>query len=73
MEFISIQKLDSSAGANGGETASLAVVMLGLGMAILALCLLYLSCRLRKVRRRLRRGKVLDTEEGEFLVNGMYL
>lgn len=50
-----------------------AVVALALGLAITALLLVFVGCRLRNVKRRIRRGRPLNSNEADYLVNGMYL
>ncbi|XP_074653789.1 uncharacterized protein LOC141907949 [Tubulanus polymorphus] len=50
-----------------------AVIALSLGLAIMALLLLIVGCRLRTVKRRLRRGRPLNSNEADYLINGMYL
>ena len=50
-----------------------AVIALGLGLSVTALLLLFVGCRLRTVKTRLRRGRPLTTGEADYLINGMYL
>ena len=50
-----------------------AVVVLALGLAVTALLLIFVGCRLRMVKRRLRRGRPLNSNEADYLINGMYL
>ena len=50
-----------------------AVIALALGLSITALLLVFVGCRLRSVKRRLRRGRPLNSNEADYLVNGMYL
>ena len=50
-----------------------AIVALALGLAITAILLVFVGCRLRNVKRRLRRGRPLNSNEADYLVNGMYL
>ncbi len=72
---VGVERIGSS--DTGGT--SLAALMLGLGLALLAAFLVFISCRLRAARADLRRarpgrrGKPMNTAEGELLINGMYL
>ncbi|XP_030638797.1 low-density lipoprotein receptor-related protein 11 [Chanos chanos] len=50
-----------------------AILPLALGLIISALLLLMVGCRLRLVRRRLKKARPLTTEESDYLINGMYL
>ena len=50
-----------------------AVVALSLGLAITFLLLFFVGCRLRNVRKRLRRGRPMNSNEADYLINGMYL
>lgn len=50
-----------------------AVVVLAMGLAVTALLLIFVGCRLRMVKRRLRRGRPLNSNEADYLINGMYL
>ncbi|XP_064623186.1 trithorax group protein osa-like isoform X2 [Lineus longissimus] len=50
-----------------------AVVALSLSLAITVILVLFLGCRLRTVKRRLKRGRVLTSNEADYLINGMYL
>jgi len=64
---VTVERIDS------GST-SLAALILGLGMCLLAVFLVYISCRLKTARRRIKRqGKAMDSAEGDMLINGMYL
>lgn len=49
------------------------VVALSLGLAITLLMLIFVGCRLRTVKRRLRKGRALHSNEADYLINGMYL
>ncbi|XP_037797087.1 low-density lipoprotein receptor-related protein 11-like [Penaeus monodon] len=56
--------------------ASGAVLALAMGVCITALLVVLVGCRLRGVRRRLRRhrgSKSLYAHDADYLVNGMYL
>ncbi|MBN3315782.1 LRP11 protein, partial [Atractosteus spatula] len=59
----------------GGHPApeSGAVVPLALGLAITALLLLMVACRLRLVRQKLKKARPITSEESDYLINGMYL
>ncbi|XP_061480089.1 low-density lipoprotein receptor-related protein 11 isoform X1 [Rhineura floridana] len=50
-----------------------AVLPLALGLAITALLLLMVACRLRLVRQKLKKARPLMSEESDYLINGMYL
>ncbi|CAH1792595.1 unnamed protein product, partial [Owenia fusiformis] len=50
-----------------------AVIALSLGLCITVLLLFYVGCRLRRVQSRLRRGKPMNSNEADYLINGMYL
>ena len=50
-----------------------AVIALSLGLVISALLLFFVGCRLRTVKKRLRRGRPLNSNEADYLINGMYL
>ena len=46
---------------------------LALGLAITLILLIFVGCRLRTVKRRLRKGRALHSNEADYLINGMYL
>ncbi|XP_053566629.1 low-density lipoprotein receptor-related protein 11 isoform X1 [Bombina bombina] len=50
-----------------------AVLPLALGLAITAVLLLMVACRLHLVRQKLKRARPLKSEESDYLINGMYL
>ncbi|KAM4693158.1 low-density lipoprotein receptor-related protein 11 [Discoglossus pictus] len=50
-----------------------AVLPLALGLAITALLLLMVVCRLQLVRQKLKKARPLKSEESDYLINGMYL
>jgi len=50
-----------------------AILVLALGLSITALLLIFAGCRLRTVKRRLRKGRPLNSNEADYLINGMYL
>lgn len=50
-----------------------AVVALALGLAITAILLIFVGCRLRNMKRRLRKGRPMNSNEADYLINGMYL
>nr|XP_060609532.1 low-density lipoprotein receptor-related protein 11 isoform X2 [Anolis sagrei ordinatus] len=50
-----------------------AVLPLALGLAITALLLLMVVCRLRLVRHKLKKARPIMSEESDYLINGMYL
>lgn len=49
------------------------IVALSLGLAITLMLLIFVGCRLRTVKKRIRRGKALHSNEADYLINGMYL
>ena len=49
------------------------IVALALGLAITMMLLIFVGCRLRTVKRRLRKGRALHSNEADYLINGMYL
>ncbi|XP_065155908.1 uncharacterized protein [Atheta coriaria] len=55
------------------ETPGGAVLSLSLGLVLTALMGILIGCRLRVVRRRLRRGGKSFAHDADYLVNGMYL
>ncbi|ELU16574.1 hypothetical protein CAPTEDRAFT_225456 [Capitella teleta] len=50
-----------------------AVISLALGLAITAILLVFVGCRLRHMKHRLRKGRPLNSNEADYLINGMYL
>ncbi|XP_038618223.1 low-density lipoprotein receptor-related protein 11 [Tachyglossus aculeatus] len=50
-----------------------AVLPLALGLAITALLLFMVACRLRLVRQKLKKARPITSEESDYLINGMYL
>lgn len=50
-----------------------AVLPLALGLAITALLLLMVVCRLRLVKQKLKKARPITSEESDYLINGMYL
>lgn len=49
------------------------IIALSLGLAFTVILLIFVACRLRNVRRRLRKGRPLHSNEADYLINGMYL
>jgi len=49
------------------------IVALSLGLAITLMLLVFVGCRLRNVKRRIRKGRALHSNEADYLINGMYL
>lgn len=68
--FITQTKLDSVK-----EVVSMQgpIIALSLGLAFTFILLVFVACRLRNVRRRLRKGRPLHSNEADYLINGMYL
>ena len=50
-----------------------AVIVLAMGLGITAILLMFVGCRLRNVKRRLRKGRPMNSNEADYLINGMYL
>lgn len=49
------------------------IVALALGLGVTMMLLVYVGCRLRNVKRRIRKGRALHSNEADYLINGMYL
>jgi hypothetical protein len=49
------------------------IVALALGLGITVILLFFVGCRLRNVKRRIRKGRALHSNEADYLINGMYL
>lgn len=62
------QKVESYTDSSQGP-----IVALALGLAITLILLIFVGCRLRTVKRRLRKGRALHSNEADYLINGMYL
>ncbi|KRY90496.1 Low-density lipoprotein receptor-related protein 11 [Trichinella pseudospiralis] len=48
-----------------------AALLLGTGIAMAGIVLVYVGCRLRNRKRRIRIGQMMTADEGEFLIGGM--
>ncbi|KAL5009152.1 hypothetical protein ScPMuIL_014733 [Solemya velum] len=59
--------------ASPTDNAQGPIVALALGLAITLILLIFVGCRLRNVKRRLRKGRALHSNEADYLINGMYL
>ncbi|XP_030050965.1 low-density lipoprotein receptor-related protein 11 [Microcaecilia unicolor] len=66
-----ISKMSHDGGHPAPETG--AVLPLALGLAITALLLLMVACRLRLVRQKLKKARPISSEASDYLINGMYL
>uniref|UniRef100_A0A8C3VK83 Low-density lipoprotein receptor-related protein 11 n=1 Tax=Catagonus wagneri TaxID=51154 RepID=A0A8C3VK83_9CETA len=67
---------ESKSNRGGGEHPAPeagAVLPLALGLAITALLLLMVACRLRLVKQKLKKARPITSEESDYLINGMYL
>ncbi|XP_020765929.2 low-density lipoprotein receptor-related protein 11 isoform X1 [Odocoileus virginianus] len=67
---------ESKSNRGGGEHPAPeagAVLPLALGLAITALLLLMVACRLRLVKQKLKQARPITSEESDYLINGMYL
>ncbi|XP_067398499.1 low-density lipoprotein receptor-related protein 11 [Emydura macquarii macquarii] len=69
---IVVSKSDQAAGRHPVPETG-AVLPLALGLAITALLLLMVACRLRLVRQKLKKARPITSEESDYLINGMYL
>lgn len=49
------------------------IIALSLGLAFTLMLLVFVGCRLRNVKRRIRKGRPLHSNEADYLINGMYL
>lgn len=50
-----------------------AIVALVLGIVLMTVLLVLAGCRLRHFRKRYRKGRHLNSNEADYLINGMYL
>lgn len=50
-----------------------AIVALVLGIVLTTVLLVLAGCRLRHFRKRYRKGRHLNSNEADYLINGMYL
>ena len=64
------EEISMTSGSNSPQGA---VIALGLGLAVTVMLLAFVGCRLRMVKRRLRRGRPVNSNEADYLINGMYL
>ncbi|ERE84889.1 low-density lipoprotein receptor-related protein 11, partial [Cricetulus griseus] len=70
--YIFQSKNDQARGEHPAPEAG-AVLPLALGLAITALLLLMVTCRLRLVKQKLKKARPITSEESDYLINGMYL
>lgn len=70
--YIFESKSDGGGGAHPAPETG-AVLPLALGLAITALLLLMVACRLRLVKQKLKKARPITSEESDYLINGMYL
>ncbi|GAB6021624.1 hypothetical protein CHUAL_004209 [Chamberlinius hualienensis] len=68
---LEISEVDAVHAQRSSESSG-AIVALTLGLSITGLLLVLVGCRLRMVRRRLRKGRAY-AHDADYLVNGMYL
>ncbi|KAM7136924.1 low-density lipoprotein receptor-related protein 11 isoform 1-T1 [Molossus nigricans] len=67
---------ESKSNRGGGEHPAPeigAVLPLALGLAVTALLLLMVACRLRLLKQKLKKARPITSEESDYLINGMYL
>ncbi|RUS73631.1 hypothetical protein EGW08_018604, partial [Elysia chlorotica] len=57
----------------GGGNAEGPIVALSLGLALTLVLLVMVACRLRGFKHRLSKGRPLNQNEADYLINGMYL
>ncbi|XP_023666008.2 low-density lipoprotein receptor-related protein 11 [Paramormyrops kingsleyae] len=69
---VEVAKPYSVQGGHPGPESG-AVLPLALGLIITALLLIMVGCRLRLVRRKLKKARPIMSEESDYLINGMYL
>ncbi|XP_018118720.2 low-density lipoprotein receptor-related protein 11 isoform X1 [Xenopus laevis] len=69
--FLNLKDVPQGSGHPVPETG--AVLPLALGLAITALLLLMVVCRLQLVKQKLKKARPLTSEESDYLINGMYL
>ena len=50
-----------------------AVIVLVLGLILTFTMLIVVGCRLRTMKMRIRRGAAVNSQEADYLINGMYL
>ncbi|KAM9234801.1 low-density lipoprotein receptor-related protein 11 isoform 2-T2 [Dugong dugon] len=70
--FIFESKSDGGGGEHPAPETG-AALPLALGLAITALLLLMVACRLRLVKQKLKKARPITSEESDYLINGMYL
>ncbi|GAB1598314.1 low-density lipoprotein receptor-related protein 11-like isoform X2 [Argonauta hians] len=59
--------------ASPTDNAQGPIVALALGLSFTTMLLIFVGCRLHRVKRRLRKGRALHSNEADYLINGMYL
>ncbi|XP_014787336.1 uncharacterized protein LOC106881458 isoform X1 [Octopus bimaculoides] len=59
--------------ASPSDNAQGPIVALALGLSFTTMLLIFVGCRLHRVKRRLRKGRALHSNEADYLINGMYL
>ncbi|KAE8602274.1 hypothetical protein XENTR_v10013931 [Xenopus tropicalis] len=69
--FLNHKDIPQGSGHPVPETG--AILPLALGLAITALLLLMVVCRLQLVKQKLKKARPLTSEESDYLINGMYL
>ncbi|XP_076464306.1 uncharacterized protein LOC143296322 [Babylonia areolata] len=68
--FISREKI---AEVLAEENLNVPIIALSVGLAFTLILLVFVACRLCRVRRQLRKGRPLHSHEADYLINGMYL
>ncbi|XP_029452403.1 low-density lipoprotein receptor-related protein 11 isoform X3 [Rhinatrema bivittatum] len=68
-----VSKMTQEGGGGHPVPEKGAVLPLALGLAITALLLLMVACRLRLVRKKLKKARPISSEASDYLINGMYL
>lgn len=68
--FVSRKKVGESVEV---DNLQVPIIALSVGLAFTLILLVFVTCRLCTVRRRLRKGRPLHSNEADYLINGMYL
>ncbi|GFR99047.1 low-density lipoprotein receptor-related protein 11 [Elysia marginata] len=71
--FVSSSREKVIIASPGGGNAEGPIVALSLGLALTLVLLVMVACRLRGFKHRLSKGRPLNQNEADYLINGMYL
>ncbi|KAL8588783.1 hypothetical protein ACOMHN_035279 [Nucella lapillus] len=69
-QFISREKMGESVKV---DDLQVPIIALSVGLSFTLILLVFVGCRLCTVRRQLRKGRPLHSNEADYLINGMYL